>query len=341
MLMDLSVPDITKSETTQVMYGNENVTKFSVVGLSTIKHSLDVCGDSSMPAVIINSEPVRNAYHDVHCKGVRIRWITGIIDDNIIYCREVMKIAELRHLDGLKGGFVVDDEKHYVATAVPQEAEPVAQLIYSNVKAITQFQQYVFNTLWNKAIPARNRIREIEEGLKREFIETVQDPKEILMMIPKIVSSATDEILLIFPSTKSFTIYEKEGGIVDSLGKVLANGITIRILTNKDDNIIEDRLVNLKKEYPSNLQTNYLDKSLQNRLITTIVVDRELSLIIESKENEDEYQEKMKRVQQQEEEDNYDDTDLIGFATYSNSHSTVSSYATIFETLWVKSELNL
>lgn len=89
------------------------------------------------------------------------------------------------------------------------------------------------------------------------------------------------------------------------------------------------------------MQTNYLDKSLQNRLITTIVVDRELSLIIESKENEDEYQEKMKRVQQQEEEDNYDDTDLIGFATYSNSHSTVSSYATIFETLWVKSELNL
>jgi two-component system sensor histidine kinase VicK len=147
MLKDLSIPDITKSETTQVMYGNENVTKFSVNGLSTVKHSLDVCGDSSMPAVIINSEPVKNAYHDLHFRGVRIRWITDIIKDNIIYCREVMKIAELRHLDGLKGGFVISDGKNYIATAVLQEEEPVTQLIYSNVEAITQFQQYVFNTL--------------------------------------------------------------------------------------------------------------------------------------------------------------------------------------------------
>lgn len=167
MLTDLSLPDITKSETTQVMYGNENITKFSVDGLSTVSYSLDVCGDSSMPAVIINSEPVKNAYQDLHFKGVRIRWITDIIENNIDYCRKVMKIAELRHLDGLKGGFVMGDEKHYIASAVLQEKKPVTQLIYSNVEAITQFQQYVFNTLWNKAIPARNRIREIEEGLKR------------------------------------------------------------------------------------------------------------------------------------------------------------------------------
>jgi hypothetical protein len=33
--------------------------------------------------------------------------------------------------------------------------------------------------LWNKAIPAKLRIKEIEQGLKREFIETIQDPIEI------------------------------------------------------------------------------------------------------------------------------------------------------------------
>jgi hypothetical protein len=30
----------------------------------------------------------------------------------------------------------------------------------------------------SKTIPARNRIKEIEEGLKREFIEAIQDPIE-------------------------------------------------------------------------------------------------------------------------------------------------------------------
>jgi hypothetical protein len=29
--------------------------------------------------------------------------------------------------------------------------------------------------LWKKAVPARQRIKKIEEDLKREFIETIQD----------------------------------------------------------------------------------------------------------------------------------------------------------------------
>ena len=31
--------------------------------------------------------------------------------------------------------------------------------------------------------------------------------------------------------------------------------------------------------------------------------------------------------------------DAIGFATYSNSDATISSYASIFENLWMQSEL--
>jgi hypothetical protein len=33
--------------------------------------------------------------------------------------------------------------------------------------------------LWQKAIPAKQRIKEIEEGLKREFVETLREPSEI------------------------------------------------------------------------------------------------------------------------------------------------------------------
>jgi two-component system, OmpR family, sensor histidine kinase VicK len=51
-------------------------------------------------------------------------------------------------------------------------------------------------------------------------------------------------------------------------------------------------------------------------LLRNVVADRELSLVIEEKENED----------------------AIGLATYSNSESTVLSYASIFENLWIQSE---
>ena len=60
-----------------------------------------------------------------------------------------------------------------------------------------------------------------------------------------------------------------------------------------------------------------MDKSVQTK-VTTIVADNEVSLVIELR----------------------DDTQLngkeaIGLATYSNNESTVLSYASIFETLWL------
>ncbi|MGH9985638.1 MAG: hypothetical protein ACRD8W_16970 [Nitrososphaeraceae archaeon] len=61
----------------------------------------------------------------------------------------------------------------------------------------------------------------------------------------------------------------------------------------------------------------YLLKSIQTKL-TTIVTDRELSLVIEEKE----------------------DQEAIGLATYANSESTVLPYASIFENLWIRSEID-
>jgi hypothetical protein len=78
---------------------------------------------------------------------------------------------------------------------------------------------------------------------------------------------------------------------------------------------INERDVIWIKKYPR-IEIRYLNKSIQTSL-TTIVTDRELSLVIE--ENKDE------------------DVIDLGLATYSNSESTVLSCASIFENLWVQS----
>ena len=54
--------------------------------------------------------------------------------------------------------------------------------------------------LWKKAIPVKHRIKEIEQGLKREFMETIQDPYETQKIIDNLVKSANEEILITFPS---------------------------------------------------------------------------------------------------------------------------------------------
>jgi hypothetical protein len=55
----------------------------------------------------------------------------------------------------------------------------------------------------------------------------------------------------------------------------------------------------------------------------TVVVDEELCLTAEVKDTEDDI----------------DSTEVLGLATYSNSESTVLSYASIFGTLWIQAEL--
>jgi hypothetical protein len=70
------------------------------------------------------------------------------------------------------------------------------------------------------------------------------------------------------------------------------------------------------KGYP-HIELRYQLKSIQTKL-TTIVVDGELSLMIEEKDSED----------------------AIGLATYSNSESTVLSIASIFENLWMQSTVD-
>ena len=93
----------------------------------------------------------------------------------------MLKFAEIRHLDGVKGNFEVSDIKEYVAATTLQSAnkqQPMPQLIYSNVKEVVEQQQYVFDTLWSRAIPSEQKIREIEYGIIPEITEVIQSPEE-------------------------------------------------------------------------------------------------------------------------------------------------------------------
>ena len=76
------------------------------------------------------------------------------------------------------------------------------------------------------------------------------------------------------------------------------------------------------------VELQLLDK--QQNKVMTVIVDKELCLTAEVKDNE-----------------NYDSTveiEVLGLATYSNSESTVLSYASFapyaskFETLWLQAE---
>jgi len=171
---------ISDKEKTEVWQGVEDVVGKSLQVLNKIQKTCDLCTDANGPSVILSNEAIAKAYSDLKKRGIKVRFITEITRGNIRYCKEMMEIAELRHLDGIKGSLVIADGTDYAGVANTQEAQPITQLIVSNVRAFVEQQQYFFETLWGKAVPALQRLTEIEKGAVRRETRVLDNPDEIL-----------------------------------------------------------------------------------------------------------------------------------------------------------------
>jgi two-component system, OmpR family, sensor histidine kinase VicK len=116
------------------------------------------------PPLAIALEPIRKAFLDAKSRGIRLRYITEINKENISYCKELTKIVDqLRHLDGIRGNFMVNETEYLSPVVLFEEGKIASQIVHSNVKELVEQQQYTFDTFWSKSIPAEQRIRDIEE----------------------------------------------------------------------------------------------------------------------------------------------------------------------------------
>src|SRR5919109_3036137 len=166
----------------EILYGIENAVGRGVYFMSNVKERMDIFFDHKAPSIVVEIEEYKNGYIDIRRRGGKIRAFTEINNNNIHYCKELMKLVdELRHLDGVKGGMAVS-ESEYMATTVLQEAKPLTQVIYSNVKEVVEQGQYIFDTLWRSAISAEQKIKEIEEGEGLTHYETriIENPDEVI-----------------------------------------------------------------------------------------------------------------------------------------------------------------
>jgi two-component system, OmpR family, sensor histidine kinase VicK len=128
----------TAAGVTEVFYGGENTAGKLLQVLSKAKEGWDACGDSISPSVCMGFEPIKEAYLNLKKRQVKIRFITEINNSNLFYCKELIKISELRHLDGVKGNFGICDKKEYLAAPTISETQPAPQLIYSTIREVTK-----------------------------------------------------------------------------------------------------------------------------------------------------------------------------------------------------------
>ncbi len=331
---------------TEVAYGIENTIKMTIKCFSIVTLKVDVCADYKGPSIFVKTPQILQAYDELKERGVKVRFITEIKKNNVDYCKRLCQIGELRHLEGVNGNFGVLDENDYYAPAISQDYNPVVpMMIHINIKDVVIQHQYLFDFLWDKAIPSSQKIKELEEEIYTPIIETIRDLDKIRKIESDLVKNAKNEILLLFP--KSYlVVYKHSAGKENSNGN--SNGEYHYNDTKNGNNIIhqiseaainknlkvqiispisEGKELNLSTtiqlQKNENICIRNMDPSLQTQ-VTILIVDRKFSLVTEINDLT------QKEISYAKSE---------GFATYSNSISTVLSYASIFESLWKQSAL--
>ncbi len=181
---------------TQVLYGIDNVINTELQFFSKTRGKINTCMNYTRPPLAIEIDTIKKAFVDAKNRGVKLRYLTEITSENITYCKELMSIVdELRHLEGIKGNFMLS-ESEYLSPVVFFEKEKVAsQIIYSNLKVIIEQQQYIFDSFWDRSIPAYQRIVEIESGIESEFIEVISDNKKAAEIYIDLARSVEKEAL--------------------------------------------------------------------------------------------------------------------------------------------------
>jgi two-component system sensor histidine kinase VicK len=306
------------SSITQVLYGEQSI--INTLSRFLSEHGgIDLCSDSKTISKII--EIYKNTLLDRNTKPeIKARFLTDINKNNISLYKELMKVTrEVRHLEGIKANFAVRNKEYVGIASLTKESQleeenqlPYSQshIIYSNVSGIIEQQQYLFNSLWEKAIPAEHRIKELEEGKQAEFFDVVTDNRKITQILINLVNSAADEIVLLLPNDKALVRIDRLG-IIDSLINASQNNVVVKIICPLSKGNLQ-----IQKKIADNAP-NILTLNGANSRHGIYIVDNLKFLRVELVKPEAE-----------------SFSDAVGFAVYSNSERSAELFRWMFELLW-------
>ena len=181
-------------ERTEVLHGEQNVVNTVLRFVSNAKSRIDACIDYTRPSLAIEIEQLKNAFLDAKSRGVKLRYVTEVTEDNVRYCKELLKMVnEFRHIEGIKGNFYVSETEYIAPATLHEKGKPSSKIIYSNVKEIVEYQQqYVFDSYWSRAIPSDQRVREIEEGIVRYETKVLENKDQIFNHMKSVLRKASE-----------------------------------------------------------------------------------------------------------------------------------------------------
>jgi signal transduction histidine kinase len=358
----------TRTNTTDIIYGIDNVVGTLLKLISNARYKLDACVDHTRPNLVAEITQLRQALLDTKTRGTKLRYLTEITNDNLYYCKELLSIVnELRHLDGIRGNFYVSENQYAAPASFHEKGKSADMIIYSGTKEIVQHQQYIFESIWNASTSAERKIKEIEGNIRFGTTEIIDNPSKTQVLFINLIKSAKFEILLILPTVNAFLREYRIGAM--RLLKELSNDRSQELIEKDEENEVKESRAGKKKVSVKILTPT---NDLVDMIIDEMgIISREPSLKDKktsafssfSSANENDIQ--PLQIRHLESQSRYklttvtilivdrkaslaiekvDDSktefiEAVGLSTYSTSEPTIASYVSIFENFWSQIEL--
>jgi two-component system sensor histidine kinase VicK len=265
---------------TSIYYKPYNVINTVIEFVNKSSSRIDACVDYSRPSLIVEIAALKEAFVDAKDRGINLRYVTEITSGNVSHCKELINTIniELRHVEGIKGNFYVSENEYVAPATFHHKGKAASHIIYSNVKEIVDHQQYVFESFWTRAIPAQQRIKEIEEGVIHYQTKIVDNPDEIIKEISKLTTDSSQLDTCLAPGGLQYShshFFDIKKKLLDKQKKGQHKGI--RYITNVGKENIQ--LVKL-----------YVEQGIQIKHIKNLpamsfgVSDKEIAVTIENME---------------------------------------------------------
>ena len=299
-------------------------------------NQLDGFGMTDGSSLLLESSLVQRCIKDLRKRGKTVRYITDIKNENLESCKKIMEIVELRHLDNIQGGIIINDVEYLSLLESKNDdngSTPVH--IYSNDKWLVEQQKLIFDMLWEKSIPAKIKIKQIEYGLEKDVFELITDEKNTMVKYRDALGSLTQELCFFYSVSDDVVsakvIEQKISEIINYVPKSKSKDIKILAIILTSDSV---KRKGESREFSQigldyDLRIKYMDKEFTksplSRDLMILTVDRRELFISEIRS--------FNKIPQSIFESD------INFTIHSNSKSVVSTYNAILEMLWSRDEL--
>jgi two-component system, OmpR family, sensor histidine kinase VicK len=291
--------------------------------ISNAEKNLSICGDCAFPDFTLTAR-IRKACQQAKLKGIIIRYITEITNENLNSCKELMKFADVRHLDKIVGNFVLSDREYFGQSSGNNF---LSNQVYNDDHRMVEQQNHIFEILWNNAIIQHDKISSLEVGVDPEEVKVLSDPYEIRRTYLNLINSAKSEISLIIATPKALQRNQR-GGIISMLIEASEKknvNVNLVIPTYENDktqvdflhseSFVRNTKFKIKSIVPTTIETHKIKT-------TFLIVDKKSVFIIDVKDDN---------------KDNF--IEAVGYATFHTSKSRTESYNFIFDTIWRQADL--